>query len=79
MFKYLAWYLFAPLSIIGLIFYSQYGKSGGDIAFLLFTTVFNIIYFLMVAFNVKLKQGVVCSLVGFSITLLLAFLVIEIL
>ncbi|MNJ83562.1 hypothetical protein D3C87_09830 [compost metagenome] len=71
----LLWYLLIPAIVTSLLFYSQKGKSGGDIAFLLFSVAGSLLYHAILIVNLHLKHRVYFSILSFSVTLVASWLI----
>lgn len=65
---YSGWYLLIPGITTLLLFYSQKGKSGGDMAFLLFSIAGSLLYHAILIVTLRLEKRVVCSILSFSAT-----------
>ncbi len=72
---YFLWYLLIPGIATSFLFYSQEGKSGGDIAFLLFSVVANLLYHTILIVNLSLKYRIHFSVLSFSAALISSLLI----
>lgn len=72
---YFLWYLLIPGIATSFLFYSQKGKSGGDIAFLLFSVVANLLHHTILIVNLSLKYRIRFSVLSFSAALISSLLI----
>lgn len=72
---YFFWYLLIPAIATFLLFYSQKGKSGGDIAFLFFSVIANLLYHAILIVNLRLKYRIYFSVFSFSVALISSWLI----
>ncbi|MNU90312.1 hypothetical protein D3C71_801760 [compost metagenome] len=72
---YFLWYLLIPAIVTFFLFYSQKGKSGGDIAFLFLSVAGSLLYHAILIVNLRLKYRIYFSILSFSVTTITSLLI----